>query len=148
MKTLTLTLLDALQLESELNGFVNPQTKETVYKGFINHNLPILLKYDLMDLSQQLLDERKKVEQLRDDLIKKYGDTDENGTISIKMYEEVEENMTKISDSYLMFQNEYNSLLSQEIEVKYHEITRDDLKKAGESTDNYMLLFKLVKKEE
>lgn len=148
MKTLTLTLLDALQLESELNGFVNPQTKETVYKGFINHNLPILLKYDLMDLSQQLLDERKKVEQLRDDLIKKYGETDENGTISIKMYEEVEENMTKISDSYLMFQNEYNSLLSQEIEVKYHEITRDDLKKAGESTDNYMLLFKLVKKEE
>jgi hypothetical protein len=146
MKTLKLTLFDILQLESELNGFKNPQTQEVIYKGFINHNLSILLKYDLMDLSEQLLTEKKKVEQLRDDLIKKYGKFDENGNISIKMYnEESKDNQLTISEEYLEFEKEYNLLLVQEVEIRFPEISREDLKNAGNTTDNYMMLFKLMK---
>lgn len=150
MKTLTLSLFDALQLESELNGLKNPQTNEVIYKGFINHNLSVVLKYDLLDLSEDLKSEKTKVDELRNELVKKYGEVDSEGNYTIRMYDEVDgkQNTTKLADTFIEFENEYNQLLSQTKEFSYNEITRDDLKKAGDSTDNYRFLFKLVKKNE
>lgn len=147
MKKLNLSLFDALQLESEINGFVNPQTKETVYKGFIKHNLPVVLKYDLFELSEKLIVEKKKVDEIRNDLIKKYGEADNEGNINVKMYDEIGEGKVKITENFLEFEKEYNELLSQNLELNYNEITRDDLKKVGDSEDNYRFLFKLVKKD-
>lgn len=150
MKKITLSLFDALQLESELNGFVNQQTNEVVYKGFINHNLPIILKYDLLDLSEDLKKEKAKIDELRNELVKKYGEVDNEGNYTIKMYDEIDgkQNTTKLAKTFIDFELEYNQLLSQTTEISYNEITRDDLKKAGDSTDNYRFLFKLVKKNE
>lgn len=145
MNKITITLLELLQLESELNGFVNQQTKEKVYKGFINHNLPILLKYDLLNLSEFLSNERKKIESLRDELIKQYGKLNEDGNYYLNLYED-SDNMTKLSESYILFENDYNKLLSQEIEIEYPDITRSDLGKIGDTSDNYTIFFKLIKK--
>ena len=147
MKKLNLSLFDALQLESEINGFVNPQTKETVYKGFIKHNLPVLLKYDLFEVSEKLLTEKKKIDEIRNDLIKKHGETDGEGNINVKMYDEIADGKVKITKKFLEFEKEYNELLSQTIELSYNEITREDLKKVGETEDDYRFLFKMVKKE-
>ena len=36
--------------------------------------------------------------------------------------------------------------MAQEKEIQYHEITKDDLKNAGQTTDNYKVLFKIIKK--
>ena len=74
MEKITLKLGDILQLESEINGFTNTETGKPVYEGFIKQNLSIMLKYELTELSELLTKERKKVEGLRDDLIKKYGE--------------------------------------------------------------------------
>ena len=152
MEKITLKLGDVLQLESEINGFTDPQTGEVVYEGFTKQNLSIILKYELSDFSTILKGERTKVEVLRDELIKKYGEEDGNGGIMVKMRNEVKDaegNVTGsvVNPQYLEFDKEYGTLLNQEIEVEYPEIKLQDLKEAGKSKDKYQVLFKLVKKE-
>ncbi len=143
---------DVLQLESEINGFVAPETGERIYEGFLNQNLSIILKYELTELSEVLSKERKKVESLRDDLIKKHGEEDERGGIMVKMYLEQKDDdgnvISKvINPKYVDFDKEYGELLNTEIEIEYPEITKEDLKEAGKSKDKYRVLFRLIKKE-
>jgi hypothetical protein len=152
MEKITLKLGDVLQLESEINGYTDPQTGEQVFEGFSKQNLSIILKYELSDFSTELKGERSKVETLRDELIKKYGEEDGNGGILVKMYNEVKDdegNVTGkvINPQYIEFDNEYGVLLNQEIEIEYPEITKEDLKDAGKTKDKYQVLFKLIKKE-
>ncbi len=151
MDKITLKLGDVLQLESEINGYVDPQSGEQIYEGFSKQNLSIILKYELSDFSATLKSERSKVEALRDDLIKKHGEEDANGSIMVKMRNEVKDEEgnvtgTVINPKYLEFDKEYGTLLNQEIEIEYPEITKDDLKDAGKTKDKYQVLFKLIKK--
>lgn len=152
MEKITLKLGDILQLESEINGYTDPQSGEVVYEGFTKQNLSIILKYELSDFSATLKTERTKVDSLRDELIKKYGEDDGKGGILVKMYNEVKDeegNITGkvINPQYVEFDNEYGTLLSREIEIEYPEITKQDLKDAGKTKDKYLVLFKLIKKE-
>ena len=152
MEKITLKLGDVLQLESEINGYIEPQTGEQVFEGFSKQNLSIILKYELSDFSTELKGERTKVEALRDELIKKYGEEDGNGGVLVKMYNEVKDdegNVTGkvVNPQYIEFDNEYGVLLNQEIEIEYPEITKEDLKDAGKKKDKYQVLFKLIKKE-
>ena len=151
MEKITLRLGDILQLESEINGYTEPQTGEQVYEGFTKQNLSIILKYELSDFSKTLKSERSKVEVLRDELIKKYGEEDGNGGIMVKMYNEVKDEEGNVTGSvvnpqYIEFDNEYGTLLSREVELEYPEITKEDLKDAGKTKDNYHVLFRLIKK--
>ena len=66
MEKITLKLGDILQLESEINGYVDPQSGDQIYEGFAKQNLSIILKYELSDFSTTLKTERTKVEALRD----------------------------------------------------------------------------------
>lgn len=59
MEKLTLKLGDVLQLGHELNGLTNPETGERIYEGFLNQNLSIILKYELTDLGEFLIKEKK-----------------------------------------------------------------------------------------
>jgi len=151
MEKITLKLGDVLQLESEINGYIEPQTGEQVFEGFSKQNLSIILKYELSDFSTELKGERTKVEALRDELIKKYGEEDGNGGVLVKMYNEVKDDEGTVTGKvvnpqYIEFDNEYGVLLNQEIEIEYPEITKEDLKEAGKTKDKYRVLFKLIKK--
>ena len=151
MEKITLKLGDILQLESEINGYVDPETRTTIYEGFSRQNLSILLKYELSDLSTVLKAEKTKVDALRDELVKKYGEDDGKGGIIVKMHNEVKDDEGNvvgqvINPQYIKFDEEYGVLLSQDKEIEYPEITKEDLKEAGKSKDKYLALFKLVKK--
>lgn len=152
MEKITLKLGDILQLESEINGFTNPNTGEQLLKGFLKQNLSIILKYELSELGETLSKERKKIESLRDELIQKYGEADDKGGVMVKMtLEKKDENgeviSTIINPKYVEFDKEYGTLLSQDKEIEYPEITKDDLREAGKTNDQYVVLFKLIKKE-
>ena len=152
MEKITLKLGDILQLESEINGFVDPQSGTQVFEGFTKQNLSIILKYELTELSDTLKAERTKVDSLRDELIKKHGEDDGKGGIMVKMYiNEIKDENDKviggdINPQYMLFDQEYGTLLTQEKEIEYPEITKEDLKEAGKSKDKYQVLFKLIKK--
>lgn len=151
MEKITFKLGDILQLESEINGYTNPQDGTKVYEGFIKQNLSIILKYELKELGETLKSERNKVESLRDELIRKYGEVNEKGELRVMMYDDIKDEngnviSMKFNDKYLEFDKEYSTLLDQEKEIEYPEITKDDLKKAGDTKDDYQLLFKLIKR--
>lgn len=150
MEKLTLKLGEVLQLGHEINGLNNPETGERIYEGFLNQNLSIILKYELTDCGEFLTKERKKIDSLRDDLIKKHG-TEKNGGMFVNMYLETKDsegNVVKsMNPKYLDFEAEYSKLLDQEKEVEFPEITLQDLKDAGKTKDQYRILFKFVKKE-
>jgi len=151
MEKITLKLGDVLQLESEINGYVDRETNEIIYEGFSKQNLSIILKYELSDFSTILKGERTKVDALRDELIKKYGKDDGKGGIVVLMYDEVKDDEGNVvsktfNPQYLEFDKEYGTLLNQEIEIEYPEITKEDLKDAGKTKDKYQVLFKLIKK--
>lgn len=142
-----LTIDQILQLDAEINGFTNPQTGDVIYEGFVKQPLSILLKYELTELSNTLKEEREKVDSLRNELIEKYGESTEDGSIQISPT--IEEKKGKKTETvrnpkYVEFVEEYNKLLQKEIEVSHPEITKEDLKDAGKTKDQYNILFKLV----
>lgn len=152
MLKINLKLGEILQLESEINGLVNQESGKIIYEGFLKQNLSIILKYGLNELSELLKNERKKVEVLRDELIKKYGEENNEGSIFVKMYDEIEDEESnvigkKFNEKYLKFEEEYSVFLNVEKEIEYPEITKEDLKDSGKSSDDYRILFKLIRKD-
>lgn len=150
METITLKLGELLELEGELNGVATTEGK-IICRGFLNTNLPIILKYELMELSDFLKNEKIKIGKLRDELIIKYGETDDAGQTKILTLLETKDAggniiSTTINPKYIEFNNEYNDLMEQLKDIQYPEITKNDLKNAGNTTDNYKVLFGIVKK--
>jgi hypothetical protein len=151
MNKIKLTLGEIQQLENEINGFIKLKTGEIIYEGFLKQNLSIILKYELKELSIDLLKEKSKIDELRDELIKKYGEVDADGGLSMNMFLEERDSQgaivgKRINPKWPEFDKEYTLLLRQEKEINYPDITIDDLKKAGDTKDDYQVLFKLVKK--
>jgi hypothetical protein len=107
--------------------------------------------------------EKAAVEELKNDLIKKYGKEDEKGGISIPMViEELDSEgqpmkdvdkdgnwFTKkvINPDFQLFEKEFNDLLQTEKELEYKAFTLEDFEKV-ETSENYGTFFKLIKVEE
>jgi hypothetical protein len=147
MKTQSLKLFELLNLEAELAGATNNQTGEKIIEGLLNQKLPVVTKYHLNILLSNLSSEKKTIDSLRDELIKKHGKEDENGNIGISMVIETGELNDKgepvkdINPSYIEFNDEYGELLGQEREIQVPQIKLSDLDKI-ETKDNYILVFK------
>jgi hypothetical protein len=143
MEKITLSLNDALSLEFELNGAINPENKEVIFNGLLAEKMSLKTKYWLTKLSDKLSSEKKTIEGLRDDLIKKYG-KEEGSQIFIKPY--LDEENKEINPDFTKFSQEMNELLLEEKEFEYNPIPLDDL--AEISTEGrYNLIFKLVKED-
>lgn len=151
MENYTLTLGEILDLEIEINGLINNETGEVVFEGFRKQNLNILLKYDISEFGDKLKNEVKLINEIRDELIKKHG-KDVDGKIFVQMFDvEKDEkgNITsqKYTQRYIDFQTEFNTLLdSKTKEFQVPTITKEDLKNAGQTKDDYRVLFKVIKK--
>ena len=123
MQNTTLQLGQILQLEAEVNGVVNTQTGEIVSKGLLKEVLKFKTKYWLMQLSEDLMAEKKKIEAVRETLIKELGSEDETGSISLSVYtnEVVDEEgkvvSREINPKFIEFQDKFNELLIETKDV-------------------------------
>ena len=86
MEKISLKLSEFYQLEAELNGVVNQQTGEKLSNGLVNEKVKLTTKYWLTDLAKKVTAEKTAVEAVKDELIKKHGEADEQGNISIPVY--------------------------------------------------------------
>jgi molybdopterin converting factor small subunit len=147
MKNQSLKLFELLNLEAELAGATNNQTGEKIIEGLLNQKLPVVTKYHLNILLSNLSAEKKTIDALRDELIKKYGTEDKDGNIGISMVIETgevndkDEPIKDINPAYIEFNDEYGELLNQEREIQIPQIKLSDLDKI-ETKDNYVLIFK------
>ena len=163
MEKITLKLFEFYNLDAELNGLTNQSTGETITVGLLREKLPLVTKYWLTELGKKVAAEKAAVEELKNDLIKKYGKEDEKGGVSIPMVIDeldVDGNPIKETDAegkevtkkvfnpdFQQFEKEFNELLQTEKELEYKPILLADLAKL-ETEENYVTLFKLVKAED
>lgn len=143
MEKIKLSLNDALSLEFELNGANNPETKQVIFNGLLSEKMSLKTKYWLTKLSDKLTSEKKTIEELRNDLIKKYG-KEVDGQIFVKTY--LDEERKEINPDYTKFSEEIYELLLEEKEFDYNPIPLEDLAEIS-SEGRYNLIFKLVKEE-
>ena len=150
MEKISLKLYEFYNLDSELNGVMNQQTGEKVSQGLLAEKLKLTTKYWLTELSKKVAAEKAGVESLKEDLIKKHGEADETGNISIPMYIDIvkdeEGNIVdgKNNPKFIEFQTEFNALLQEEKELEYKPVSINELENI-ESEGNYPVFFKLVK---
>jgi hypothetical protein len=149
MEKINLKLFEFYNLEVELNGFVNAQTGERTILGLLNEKLKLTTKYWINELSKKVAEEKKSIETLKEELIKKHGKVDENGNFSIPKYvNEVKDENGEIIEAefnpvYIDFQNDFNALLQEEKELEYKPIKLSELEDI-KSESNYSTFFKLV----
>jgi hypothetical protein len=152
MQNTTLQLGQILQLETEVNGVVNTQTGEIVSKGLLKEILKFKTKYWLMQLSDDLVEEKKKIEAVRDQLVKELGEEDETGSISLPVFiNEVKDEEGKIvsrevNPKFLDFQEKFNELLAETKEVAHGKFLLEDFELV-ESAEVYPVFFKLISAE-
>ena len=150
MEKISLKLFEFYNLESELNGVTNQQTGEKISAGLLAEKLKLTTKYWLTELSKKVIAEKTGVESLKEELIKKHGEADEQGNVGISMYVDVvKDEEGKIvsgnpNPKFIEFQNEFNMLLQEEKELEYKPIDLNELENI-ESEGNYPTIFKLVK---
>ena len=152
MQNTTLQLGQILQLETEVNGVVNTQTGEVVSKGLMKEVLKFKTKYWLMQLSDDLVEEKKKIEAVRDQLVKELGQEDETGAISLPVFiNEVQDEDGKIvsrevNPKFLDFQEKFNELLAETKELTHGKFLLEDFELV-ESAEVYPVFFKLISAE-
>jgi hypothetical protein len=152
MQNTTLQLGQILQLETEVNGVVNTQTGEIVSKGLLKEVLKFKTKYWLMQLSDDLVEEKKKIEAVRDQLVKELGEEDETGAISLPVFiNEVKDEEDKVvsrdvNPKFLDFQEKFNELLAETKEISHGKFLLEDFE-AVESAEVYPVFFKLISAE-
>ena len=150
MQKTSLKLYEFYNLEAELNGVVNTQTGEVTSKGLIAEKIKMAKKYWLNDLSKKVLIEKEACEELKKELIKKHGEADEAGNISIAMHINIvtdEDGKTVSRDfnpKFLEFQNEFNALLNEDRELEHKEFQLEDFENV-ETEGAYVTFLKLVK---
>lgn len=163
MEKISLKLYEFYNLEAELSGMTNQQTGEKVSSGLLQEKLSLVTKYWLTDLSKKVSAEKASIEELKNDLIKKYGKEDERGAISIPMVvdetdadgnpvkdkdsEGNEVTRKKLNPDFQQFEKEFNELLQTEKELEYTAFKLADFEKV-ETAENYVTFFKLIKTEE
>ena len=153
MEKISLKLFEFYNLDSELNGVTNQQTGEKISAGLLAEKLKLTTKYWLTELAKKVAAEKTTVETLKEELIKKHGEADETGNISIPMYIDiVKDEDDKIIDGknnpkFLEFQTEFNALLQEEKELEYKPVNLNELENI-ESDGNYPTFFKLVVADE
>ena len=163
MEKITLKLFEFYNLDAELNGLTNQGTGETLATGLLREKLPLVTKYWLTELGKKVAAEKAAVEELKNDLIKKYGKEDDKGGVSIPMVideldadgnpvkttdEDGNETTKKVfNPDFQQFEKDFNEFLQTEKELEYKPILLVDLAKV-ETEENYSTVFKLVKVEE
>lgn len=149
MNKIKLKLHEFYALEAELNGVVNQRTGEVVLKGLLSEKINLSTKYWVNDLAKKVLAEKVEIEKLKDDLIKKHGEEDESGGVSIPVYINVVKNEANeivsrdINPKYVEFENDFNALLQEEKEVEYKPFKLEQFDSV-ESEGVYNIFFKLI----
>jgi hypothetical protein len=144
MEKIKLSITEIVGLEAELNGLVNQQNGEVISKGLFGEKLSLVVKYRLKKLSDALAAEKKVIDCLREELIKKYGEEHESGGYSVPMWED--EAQTIEHPNFSDFKKQYDALLLEEKEFEYNPLSVEDIKDI-KSDQRYDLVFRLIKED-
>lgn len=132
METLKIQLENIFVLEAELTKL-------------LNEKISLSTKYWLLELNKQVQEIKTTIESLRDNLIKTYGTLNNDGTITIPYYLDVEKEIT--NPKFEQFQQEFETLLTEEREIQYKPIPFSVLEKIETEESYIFILQNLIEKQ-
>lgn len=144
MEKIKLSITEIVGLEAELNGLVNQETGEVISKGLFGEKLNLVVKYRLKKLSDALTAEKKIVDDLRQELIKKFGKEEDEGKFSIPMWEDEEQ--TVEHPDWIEFKTQMDALYVEQKEFEYTPLSIEDIEDI-KSDSRYDLVFRLIKED-
>ena len=120
---------------------------------FLEETITLENKYWLIKYLKYLNEQKEILDEIFNDLIKKYGTTSESGETVISIYkpgtEKYNENNEFISgdenENYILFVNEYNKLLEIDIIFEIQLINIENIKDIKTSKPYLFILNNLVK---
>lgn len=149
-KITTLRLNEVYELESEISGIM--YENKVILEGLLSQKLSVVTKYHLNKLVNILKEEKKLIDNTRDELIKKYGEEKGDGNIVVKpnivehyiFGDDGEERTRTIQNpKYVEFTHEFNKLMEVKKDIEHHNFTIDDFSKI-ETSDDYKVFYKLL----
>jgi len=144
MEKIKLSITEIVGLEAELNGLVNQENGEVISKGLFGEKLDLVTKYRLKKLSDALTAEKKIVDDLRQELIKKFAKEEKDGKFSIPMW--ADEDKKVEHPDFTEFKKQHDALLLEEKEFEYNPLSLKDIKDI-KSDQRYDLVFRLIKED-
>ena len=142
MEKIKLNVMEIVGLEAELNGLVNQETKEVVAKGLFGEKLDLVVKYRLKKLSDALAAEKKTLDDLQLEIVKKYGEEKEEGRFAVPEW--TDETKTVEHPDFTEFKKQMEALYAEEREFEYTPLSLKDIKDI-KSDERYDLVFRLIK---
>lgn len=139
-----LSLGEIINLEAEINGITNQQTGEVILKGLLGENISLVIKYRLTKLVESLASDKKTLDDMRNELVKKYGESDGKGNISVEPH--LDKAKTQLNPKFEEFAKEYNALLAEQKEIDFPTITLEDIKDV-KSEAFYGMFLRLITEE-
>ncbi len=74
--------------------------------------IPVMVSYRLAKLAIRLSEPLKVIEDVRNGLVKKYGESDDKGQVSVNQE----------GENFAKFADEFNELMTQEVEVVFEKV--------------------------
>jgi hypothetical protein len=90
--------------------------------------------------------EKAAIEQLKNELIEKYGEPMEGGGYTIPVFKPIEDGEGKkrvLNERYVQYEKEFGELLQTEKEIEYKPVKLSALERL-ETGENYATFYKLV----
>jgi len=153
MAKITLKLYEFYSLEAELNGVIDQQTGQKVSNGLLLERLKVTTKYWLQELAKKAVAEKEACEAIRQDLIKKYGEEDEQGNIAIQQFINVVKDADgkpvsgDINPKFIEFQTEWNNFLNEDKDLDFRDFKLSEFEET-KSDSALTTFFKLVTAED
>jgi hypothetical protein len=153
MAKITLKLYEFYSLEAELNGVIDQQTGQKVSNGLLLERLKVTTKYWLQELAKKAAAEKEACEAIRQDLIKKYGEEDEQGNIAIQQFINVVKDTDgkpvsgDINPKFIEFQTEWNNFLNEDKDLDFRDFKLSEFEET-KSDSALTTFFKLVTAED
>lgn len=125
-----------------------------IIKSFIDNATDVnsLIKFKMLGMVKQFEPVVQNFNTIRDDLIGKYGEENEDGAIGIfepkkENYEsdkEFEDAMKKYGNTIKSFNEEIESIVNSEADIKINKFKAEEIMNAGIPSDYLVVLYDLI----
>jgi hypothetical protein len=142
-----LTIGEIYTLESEINGIFDQKTGEKTFKGLLANPLNMKDRFWLTELLESIAPYKKRVDELKNELILKFGEDDGVEGKTLKMFNDIVQEdgsvSKEVNPKFLEFNDEMNALFVETKTISHRQFNIEafDFK----TDETYPVFFKILK---